>query len=84
MSIFDDTPLEIGTQYYDKKIIGWDAEAQKYLVSSPHFKKDIWLSREKVERDHGSSLLEGVEFREARPGSSYNTRYFRVRTDHND
>jgi hypothetical protein len=81
MSIFDDTPLEIGTQYYDRKIIGWDAEAQKYFVSSPHFKKDIWLSREKVERDHGSSLLEGVEFREAKPGNSYNTRYFRVRTD---
>jgi hypothetical protein len=81
MSLFDDTPLEIGTQYYDKKIVGWDAEAQKYLVSSPHFKKDLWLSREKVERDLGSSLLEGVEFREAKPGNSYNTRYFRVRTD---
>jgi hypothetical protein len=81
MSIFDDTPLEIGTQYYDKKIIGWDAETQKYLVSSPHYKKDLWLSREKVERDHGSSLLEGVEFREAKPGNGYNTRYFRTRTD---
>jgi len=81
MSLFDDTPLEIGTQYYDRKIIGWDVETQKYLVSSPHYKKDLWLSREKVERDHGSSLLEGVEFREAKPGNSYNTRYFRTRTD---
>ena len=81
MSIFDDTPLEIGTQYYDKTVIDWDAETQKYLVSSPKFKKDLWLSREKVEGDHGSSLLEGVEFREARPGSSYNTRYFRTKTD---
>jgi len=81
MSLFDDTPLEIGIKYYDKTIIGWDAEAKKYLVSSPSFKNDLWLSKEKVESDHGSSLLEGVEFREARPGSSYNTRYFRTRTD---
>jgi len=81
MSLFDDTPLEIGTKYYDKTIIAWSAELQKYLISCPHFERDLWLSREKVERDHGSSLLEGVEFREARPGSSYNTRYFRTRTD---
>ena len=80
MSIFDDTPLDIGTQYYNKTIIGWDAEAQKYLIACEG-KKDLWLSREKVESDHGSSLLEGVEFREAKPGNSYNTRYFRVRAD---
>ena len=81
MSIFDNNPLEIGTKYYEKTIIGWDSESQKYLVSSPCFKKDLWLSREKVERDHGSSLLEGVEFREAKPGNSYNTRFFRSNTN---
>ena len=58
MSIFDDTPLEIGIKYYDKTIIGWDAEDQKYLVSCSSYKKDLWLSREKVERDYGSSLLD--------------------------
>jgi hypothetical protein len=81
MSIFDDTPLEIGTTYYDKTIIAWSAELQKYLISCPHFKKDLWLSREKVERDHGSSLLDGVEFREAKPGNGYNTRFFRSNTN---
>jgi hypothetical protein len=80
MSILDDTPLDIGTQYYDKTIIGWNADDQKYLVSSPSYKKDLWLSRAKVESDHGSSLMEGVEFREAKPGNSYNTRFFRSRT----
>ena len=81
MSLFDDTPLEIGIKYYDKTIIGWDADAQKYLVASPCFKNDLWLSKEKVERDYGSSLLDGVEFRQATPGNSYNTRYFRVNTN---
>jgi hypothetical protein len=80
MSIFDDTPLEIGTVYYDKKIVGFNADEQKYLVSSVGFKRDLWLSRAKVESDHGSSLMEGVEFREAKPGNSYNTRFFRSRT----
>jgi hypothetical protein len=80
MSILDDTPLDIGTQYYDKTIIGWNADDQKYLVSSPSYKKDLWLSRAKVESDHGGSLMEGVEFREAKPGNSYNTRFFRSRT----
>lgn len=79
MSILDDTPLEIGTTYYDKEIIGWDAETQKYLVASPSHKKDLWLSREKVESAHASSLMVGVEFREAKPGNSYNTRYYRSR-----
>lgn len=80
MGLFDDTPLEIGTQYWGKTIKGWDAEAQKYLVALDE-NKELWLSREKVDRDHGSSLLEGVEFRESKPGNSYNTRYFRVKTD---
>lgn len=77
MSLLDDIPLEIGTRYYDKVIIGWNPEAQKYLISSPSFKDDRWLSRESVESAHGSSLLKGVEFRMAKPGNSYNTRFFR-------
>lgn len=81
MSIFDDTPLEIGIKYYDKTIIGWDAEDQKYLISCSRYKKDLWLSKEKVEREYGGSLLDGVEFRQATPGNSYNTRYFRKNTN---
>lgn len=79
MGLFDDTPLEIGTTYYGKKIIGWNPEERKYLVSSDQFKKDLWLSREKVESEHGNSLMHDVEFREAKPGNSYNTRYYRSR-----
>jgi hypothetical protein len=77
MSIFDDIPLEIGTRYYDKVITDWNPENQKYLISSPSYKDERWLSREKVESAHGSSLLEGVEVRTAKPGNSYNTRFFR-------
>ena len=82
MSIFDDTPLEIGTQYYDKKIIGWNPDERKYLVACPHFRtKELWLSKEKVDAEYGNSLMAGVECRESKPGSSYNTRYFRSRVD---
>ena len=81
MSIFDDTPLEIGTVYYGKEIKDYNAQEQKYLVSSIGFKKDLWLSRAKVESDYGSSLLDGVEFREAKPGNSYNTRFYRTKTN---
>lgn len=80
MSIFDDIPLPIGTEYYDKKIEEFNPDEQKYLVSclgfaSKHYPK--WLSRELVERQHGQSLMSGVETREASPGTSYNTRYYR-------
>lgn len=79
MSLFDDIPLEVGTKYYEKTIVDWNPETQKYLVVSPYQKDGIWLSRSAVESTHANSLLSGVEFREAKPGNSYNTRYFRSR-----
>ena len=84
MSIFDDIPLPIGTTYFHKKIEDWNPETQQYLVSSSspidgkHFPK--WLSRALVERHHGESLMQGVETREAKPGNSYNTRFYRSKT----
>jgi hypothetical protein len=80
VSLFDDIPLPIGTVYYDKTIDEFDAKEQKYLISCSgnafkHYPR--WLSRELVERQHGQSLMSGVETREASPGTSYNTRFFR-------
>jgi len=80
MSLFDDIPLPIGTVYYDKAVDEFDAKEQKYLISCAgnsfkHYPR--WLSRELVERQHGQSLMSGVETREASPGTSYNTRFFR-------
>ena len=79
MSILDNIPLEVGTRYYNNKILDWNPETQKYLVKFPHRDDPRWLSRERVEAAHADSLLNGVEFREAKPGNSYNTRFFRSR-----
>lgn len=87
MSIFDDTPLEVGTSFWSYKIMDYNPDTQKYFVRNmaedPKGIRgmDRWLSREKVEGWHGDSLLEGVETRQAKPGNSYNTRFFRNKTD---
>lgn len=85
MSIFDDIPLEIGTTYFDKVIIGWNPAEQKYQVDCTSKEKQKyfpqWLSRGLVERHHGQSLMDGVETRQSKPGNSYNTRYFRSKTN---
>ena len=80
MSLFDDIPLPVGTTYYDKTIEDFNPEEQKYFVSctgtaKKHFPR--WQSRELVEGQHGQSLMCGVETREAKPGNSYNTRFYR-------
>lgn len=83
MSLFDDIPLPVGTTYYDKTIIDWNPDEQKYHVewlAGILEKETKWLPRGVVERHHGSSLMEGVETRQANPGTSYNTRYFRSKT----
>lgn len=83
MSIFDDIPLPVGTEYYEKTIIDWDAENQKYLVEQfvrLAEKESKWLPRALVERHHSAFCCEGVETRESKPGNSYNTRYFRSKT----
>jgi hypothetical protein len=80
MSIFDDIPLPIGTTWSTYKIIGWNAREQKYQIQETRFKGELityWRSRANIEARHAESLLTGVEVREAKPGNSYNTRYFR-------
>jgi hypothetical protein len=80
MSIFDDIPLEVGTEYYGNTILDWNPEDQKYLVARHSNPEGRWLSRQNVETYHANSLMEGVEVREAKPGNGYNTRFFRSRT----
>jgi hypothetical protein len=85
MSIFDDIALPIGTEYYNKKIVGWDVENQKYLIEYPAYTErppeQKWMPRKVVERHHASFVMQGVETRESKPGNGYNTRYYRSKTD---
>ena len=83
MSIFDDIPLPIGTTWSTYEVSGWDEAAQKYEIRETRFKGEVvtyWRSRANIEARHAESLLSGVEVREAKPGNSYNTRYFRSKT----
>lgn len=84
MSLFDDIPLEPGTKYYESEILAFDEDAQKYLVFNKNSKpenRERWISRSTVESLHGNSLMHGVETRQASPGTSYNTRYYRSKTN---
>jgi len=83
MSIFDDVPLPIGTTYFEREIIDWNPENQTYLVKYVgQFEnlKPEWIRRKNVEASHSAFVVKGVEFREAKPGNSYNTRYYRSKT----
>jgi len=83
MSIFDDIPLPVGTIWSTYEVTGWDEDAQKYEIQETRFKGETityWRSRASIEARHAESLLIGVEVREAKPGNSYNTRYFRSKT----
>jgi len=83
MSLFDDIPLPVGTTYFEWEIIDWNPESQKYLVKyTGRFghQDPEWVRRKQVEQAHSAFVMQGVEFREAKPGNSYNTRYFRSKT----
>lgn len=83
MSIYDDIPLPIGTTWNSYEIIGWSPEEQKYQIRETLFKGEIktyWRSRDNIETRYAETLLKGVEVREAKPGNSYNTRFYRSKT----
>ena len=79
MSIFDDTPLPDGTQFWESTIIRFDAAEGKYLVANIYGEK--WLSRKNVEDRHADWLTKGVQIRTQKPGNAYNTRFYRRNPD---
>lgn len=86
MSIFDDIPLPIGTEFYDRTIIGWSPEMQKYLVryharGGPGELIEKWLPRAVVERHHGAFQCEGLDLTTIHRASPHNTRFFRRNPD---
>lgn len=79
MSIFDNEPLPDGTEFWESRIIRFDADQGKYLVASIYGEK--WLSRKNVEDRHADWLLRGVSTRYQAPGNGYNTRFYRRNPD---
>lgn len=81
MSIFDDIPLPIGTEYYSKRILDWNPKLQKYLVlhyidSSKGEATEKWLPRTVVERHHAAFQCEGLDLTTIHRASPRNTRFY--------
>ncbi|MEI6177576.1 MAG: hypothetical protein WCS43_11845 [Verrucomicrobiota bacterium] len=86
MSIFDDIPLPIGTEYYHRTIIDWSSEMQKYLVRYHECGGmgelvEKWLPRTVVERHHAAFVCEGLDLTTIHRASPRNTRFFRRNPD---
>lgn len=80
MSIYDDIPLPVGTTWNSYEIIGWNSDEQKYEIRETGLTETYWRSRANIEARYAETLMKGVEVREAKPGNSYNTRYYRSKT----
>ena len=76
MSIYDDIPLPVGTEYGWNRILQWDSTAQKYLVRN-RIDQDKWLPRTAVEQQHADFLCEGLNLTTHYPASPHSTRFFR-------
>lgn len=79
MSIFDDTPLPKGTDFYENTIIKFDPKTNRYLVNT--YRGEKWMGRESVEDRHADFVARGVSTRYQSPGNAYNTRFYRRNPD---
>jgi hypothetical protein len=79
MSIFDNTPLPEGTEFYENKILKFCPDTNRYLVQNDRGER--WMSRDGVEDRHADFLCRGVSTRYQSPGNAYNTRFFRRNPD---